>query len=687
MANEDKTQLFANEGVETRLKPPYLVIVDGPHKGARFPVKSEGLNQIGRLEECEIVLDDPSVSRKHAHIKREEQGWVIEDLQSKNGTSINGAAIGEPVVIGHKDLLRFGIYTLRFVAQEIDPKEEMEVPADVGEWGTVLVGEEGKEGDTRRLGPHRGASAGADTETGKLVTAPHSPLEGEPEKISRFSFKPRLWILASVLFAVVLGGGLFIYWKTILAPEEVVKKTTAPKVIDFKPELATVPLGPPTPQAPKTIPIFLDCVANPFPATVFFDGKEIGKTPLKVNVELTPAKDYEIEAHFEMTEIQETYTDRLQFKVSADQSMIPLLFHAPVGTLKITELPRDVSLYLEAYFAYNRFQGKPIKLQNIVLNKPIYIPYGRYILELRQLKSVGDPNNLVEDIIFRREFELKEDQPTYVAEVTDESLSQFPATIRSVPTGADVFVDQRKVGTTPFEGFISVGKHTLTVRKEGYFETNQEMAADINMPFKTEITLRTSAAGEKLNEGKTFLINVAYENALQVLSQVFDLNPTDGETAEARYLLGKVYLATGDYEKAAGYFQQVTTNDKYKYWGKLGISSVFAAQNSIPQALVPLVEVLLNAKEDDILKEAQGILREVSPLRSVVYIQTDPAGANVFLNDKKLDQVTPILLHEMSLGGYRLRLEKQGFQPLNLNINLSVNEFDPVLAKLKRIKE
>ncbi|MBI4224211.1 MAG: PEGA domain-containing protein, partial [Deltaproteobacteria bacterium] len=366
---------------------------------------------------------------------------------------------------------------------------------------------------------------------------------------------------------------------------------------------------------------------------------------------------------------------------------LPILFRAPAGIIKIADVPRDASIYLEAYFDYNKFLARPVKLQNIVLNKPIYAPFGRYILELRRLKQVGDPSNLIEDIVYRREFYLREDQPVFVVDVTDTGLNQFPAVVRSEPAGADVFIDGRKVGTTPFRGDLPVGKHRLTLRKEGYFEETQEIEADINTPFKTEITLRTSLAGEKLNLAKSFMRQKAYDSALQTLSQVFNLVPTAGETAEARFLLGNVYLGLGEAVKAAGYFEQAKQDERYKYWGQLGLARVFAAQGRTAQALVPLVDVLLNAQEEEALKEGHNLLREISPLRSVVYIQSDPPGAEVYLNDKKLAQATPVLLHEMGLGSYKIRLMKTGFQPLDLNINLSVNEFNPVLAKLKSLPE
>jgi len=151
--------------------------------------------------------------------------------------------------------------------------------------------------------------------------------------------------------------------------------------------------------------------------------------------------------------------------------------------------------------------------------------------------------------------------------------------------------------------------------------------------------------------------------------------------------LGKVFLQLKDYSKAQGYFTQAMEHEDFKYPAKLGIANALADQQLMQQALLPLVEVLLNAKDEGVQREAHEVLRKVSPLRSVVYIQSDPAGAMIYLNDKKLEQVTPVLLHEMALGSYRIRIEKLGFESQNLTINLSINEFNPVLAKLKPLPQ
>ncbi len=57
--------------------------------GRRLLIAPDGA-VIGRSRDCDIVLDDAGISRRHAHIRPSAQGWAIEDLHSTNGVLLNG---------------------------------------------------------------------------------------------------------------------------------------------------------------------------------------------------------------------------------------------------------------------------------------------------------------------------------------------------------------------------------------------------------------------------------------------------------------------------------------------------------------------------------------------------------------------------------------------------------------------
>ena len=85
-----------------------------------FPLEGHGPWTVGRSQECDIVVSDPNVSRKHARLSRADNGFVVEDLGSTNGTLLDGAPIDrERIESG--DELTFGQTTARFVRRIDSP--------------------------------------------------------------------------------------------------------------------------------------------------------------------------------------------------------------------------------------------------------------------------------------------------------------------------------------------------------------------------------------------------------------------------------------------------------------------------------------------------------------------------------------------------------------------------------------
>jgi hypothetical protein len=86
-----------------------VVLDDGSHT-----LEGSGPWTVGRSQENDITVNDPNVSRRHARISRADNGFVVEDLGSTNGTLLDGAPIDRERIEGG-DELTFGQTVARFV--------------------------------------------------------------------------------------------------------------------------------------------------------------------------------------------------------------------------------------------------------------------------------------------------------------------------------------------------------------------------------------------------------------------------------------------------------------------------------------------------------------------------------------------------------------------------------------------
>lgn len=79
--------------------------------GMAFPLQD--VTSLGRAPANGIVLNDPFVSTHHALISWREARWWLEDLGSKNGTTLNGEPVSRPTVMSVGDLIGVGQVVLR----------------------------------------------------------------------------------------------------------------------------------------------------------------------------------------------------------------------------------------------------------------------------------------------------------------------------------------------------------------------------------------------------------------------------------------------------------------------------------------------------------------------------------------------------------------------------------------------
>lgn len=94
--------------------PETLVVIEGPMKGLELALDRKEL-RIGRAPNNDFVIEDDYASSQHARLQRNENGWLLQDLNSTNGTYVDGARIGAPVSITQDTQIRIGktIFELR----------------------------------------------------------------------------------------------------------------------------------------------------------------------------------------------------------------------------------------------------------------------------------------------------------------------------------------------------------------------------------------------------------------------------------------------------------------------------------------------------------------------------------------------------------------------------------------------
>jgi pSer/pThr/pTyr-binding forkhead associated (FHA) protein len=90
----------------------YLVLVEAGREGPRYRLGVSTV--IGRAPECDVVLASSHVSRRHAEVSWDGGRYLIADLDSLNGTRVNGQSIDAPRVLSSGDTIELADCTLRF---------------------------------------------------------------------------------------------------------------------------------------------------------------------------------------------------------------------------------------------------------------------------------------------------------------------------------------------------------------------------------------------------------------------------------------------------------------------------------------------------------------------------------------------------------------------------------------------
>jgi pSer/pThr/pTyr-binding forkhead associated (FHA) protein len=101
-----------------------LKIAEGKDAGKEFLFEQDSV-LIGRTPECDVILYDAGVSRRHCRIFSEGDGYIVEDMGSANGTKVNGAPV-KTQLLTDGDQLTLGPVVFNFAAVEAEGEAEGE---------------------------------------------------------------------------------------------------------------------------------------------------------------------------------------------------------------------------------------------------------------------------------------------------------------------------------------------------------------------------------------------------------------------------------------------------------------------------------------------------------------------------------------------------------------------------------
>lgn len=117
----------------------------------------EGVNTVGRDKNCDVAIDHPQVSRRHVSVAVGPEGAVIQDLNSRNGTFVNGLRVKDTAQLKHGDTVALGKYLMKFMAEKpgdiakevppapltVEPQREADTLPFKGKYAKMMGGEAG----------------------------------------------------------------------------------------------------------------------------------------------------------------------------------------------------------------------------------------------------------------------------------------------------------------------------------------------------------------------------------------------------------------------------------------------------------------------------------------------------------------------------------------------------------------
>jgi diguanylate cyclase (GGDEF)-like protein len=131
VAPEDETMAVSSARASQEVTPPVpqqrtvIKVLTGPEAGRIYLVTTDIL-VVGRASNCDLRIDDSSLSRQHCRIRKTNGAYFVEDMESRNGTQVNGMRIKAPVLLQDGALIQLAAGTIIMFSHQ----EDLEVQAE-----------------------------------------------------------------------------------------------------------------------------------------------------------------------------------------------------------------------------------------------------------------------------------------------------------------------------------------------------------------------------------------------------------------------------------------------------------------------------------------------------------------------------------------------------------------------------
>jgi pSer/pThr/pTyr-binding forkhead associated (FHA) protein len=230
-----------------------------------FHVLRDETITIGRLKSNTIVIEDNSISLMHAKITRKDGQFYLKDLNSTNGTIVNGQPIGE-VRLRDQDKVRFADITTQFLAEGDSAMTATSVTAPAAAISIPVAQPSPQPVAAVSAGQpaiHRATPAPAPPAPAAKATNPPNP---NPKPERKPSTSRRALLVAAAVVLVALPGIGFVVWKSVNADRQGSAENVAALVPKAKKDVADSPakqVPPAKPAVEAKAPEIADTPATP----------------------------------------------------------------------------------------------------------------------------------------------------------------------------------------------------------------------------------------------------------------------------------------------------------------------------------------------------------------------------------------------------------------------------------------